>query len=235
MFGFHYWKCYMKEGPVFQTAKLFSVEVDYYNFGTCKLVDGAYFCGDHSCNTFKAFDTGKGSQTGVKEQIEPASYPDPYQPAAEVSRHVQKTAHNNPLYMDDYEAQYKSYSDFAVNYFEVIAHERRVQQLELHKRKTVSAGECKSTCSNDIHCRAYTVEGIRVCTLYIAGKWFMDIATMAGHTSVVPLLSSSTGATTYIKYTQNKPKTWLHAPVRALTRPSTASGPKLFRRLQELY
>ena len=26
----HFWKCYFKDGASFQTAKLFSVEVDYY-------------------------------------------------------------------------------------------------------------------------------------------------------------------------------------------------------------
>ena len=26
---------------------------DYYQFGTCELNDGAYFCGDHSCKTYK--------------------------------------------------------------------------------------------------------------------------------------------------------------------------------------
>lgn len=38
---------------MFQTASLFSIEVDYYNFGTCEMTGGSYFCGDHSCNTFK--------------------------------------------------------------------------------------------------------------------------------------------------------------------------------------
>jgi len=38
---------------MFQTASLYSIEVDYYHYGTCEITDGSYFCGDHSCNTFK--------------------------------------------------------------------------------------------------------------------------------------------------------------------------------------
>lgn len=38
---------------MFQTASLYSIEVDYYNYGTCEITGGSYFCGDHSCNTFK--------------------------------------------------------------------------------------------------------------------------------------------------------------------------------------
>jgi len=53
MYAYHYWKCYHKEGGTFQTASLYSVEVDYYNYGTCEITGGSYFCGDHSCNTFK--------------------------------------------------------------------------------------------------------------------------------------------------------------------------------------
>jgi len=56
---------------MFQTASLFSIEVDYYNFGTCEIEGGSYFCGDHSCNTFKhvgdKFKGIGGSQT-VYEQ-----------------------------------------------------------------------------------------------------------------------------------------------------------------------
>lgn len=38
---------------MFQTATLYSIEVDYYHFGTCEMEGGSYFCGDHSCNTYK--------------------------------------------------------------------------------------------------------------------------------------------------------------------------------------
>jgi len=38
---------------MFQTASLYSIEVDYFNYGTCEITKGSYFCGDHSCNTFK--------------------------------------------------------------------------------------------------------------------------------------------------------------------------------------
>ena len=53
LYAYHYWKCYHKEGALFQTASLYSIEVDYYKFGTCEMTGGSYFCGDHSCNTFK--------------------------------------------------------------------------------------------------------------------------------------------------------------------------------------
>lgn len=53
MVAYHYWKCYHKESSAFQTASLYSIEVDYYHFGTCEIVGGSYFCGDHSCSTYK--------------------------------------------------------------------------------------------------------------------------------------------------------------------------------------
>lgn len=42
---------------MFQTASLYSIEVDYYHYGTCEIEGGSYFCGDHSCNTFKHVGT----------------------------------------------------------------------------------------------------------------------------------------------------------------------------------
>jgi len=41
--------------------------VDYYNFGECQVHDGAYFCGDHSCNTFKWVSPDAGGY--VQENI----------------------------------------------------------------------------------------------------------------------------------------------------------------------
>ena len=54
---------------MFQTASLYSVEVDYYNFGTCEITKGAYFCGDHSCNTFKHVGSGKGSGVYMENRV----------------------------------------------------------------------------------------------------------------------------------------------------------------------
>jgi len=62
MVAYHYWKCYHKESSAFQTASLFSIEVDYYHFGTCEISDGSYFCGDHSCSTYK--------HVGAKDVVE---------------------------------------------------------------------------------------------------------------------------------------------------------------------
>jgi len=45
-YEYHYWKCYYP--PSQRTGKassLYSIEVDYYNFGECRLVGGSYFCG----------------------------------------------------------------------------------------------------------------------------------------------------------------------------------------------
>jgi len=46
-FEYHYWKCYYAaNSPSFKAAALFSVEVDYYQYGSCRLAgDGAYYCG----------------------------------------------------------------------------------------------------------------------------------------------------------------------------------------------
>jgi len=52
--------------------------VDYYNYGTCEISGGSYFCGDHSCNTYKYVGANSDSphQHYVREQkmIEPALY-----------------------------------------------------------------------------------------------------------------------------------------------------------------
>jgi len=73
MYAYHYWKCYHKEGAMFQTASLFSIEVDYYNFGTCEMTGGSYFCGDHSCNTFKYVGERVHGATGKKVFEMPAT------------------------------------------------------------------------------------------------------------------------------------------------------------------
>jgi len=45
-FAYKYWKCYYAAGsPSFKAAELYSTDVDYYTFGSCRLVDGSYYCG----------------------------------------------------------------------------------------------------------------------------------------------------------------------------------------------
>lgn len=45
-FEYHYWKCYFPHGSrEFKAAVLFSVDVDYYTYGMCRLILGAYYCG----------------------------------------------------------------------------------------------------------------------------------------------------------------------------------------------
>ena len=39
-----------------------TAQVDYYHFGTCEISDGSYFCGDHSCSTYK--------HVGAKDVVE---------------------------------------------------------------------------------------------------------------------------------------------------------------------
>jgi hypothetical protein len=46
---------------------LYSIEVDYYHFGTCQIVGGSYFCGDHSCSTYRYI----GSQNVVENFEKP--------------------------------------------------------------------------------------------------------------------------------------------------------------------
>lgn len=72
MYAYHYWKCYHKEGAMFQTASLYSIEVDYYKFGTCEMAGGSYFCGDHSCNTFKYVGEKVHGETGKTVYEQPA-------------------------------------------------------------------------------------------------------------------------------------------------------------------
>lgn len=57
---------------MFQTASLYSIEVDYYHFGTCEMSGGSYFCGDHSCNTFKYVGDKVHGQGGKTLYEQPA-------------------------------------------------------------------------------------------------------------------------------------------------------------------
>lgn len=51
LFGYKYWKCYYpKSATTFEAAALYSVDVDYFKFGACRLVDGKYFCGALAIN-----------------------------------------------------------------------------------------------------------------------------------------------------------------------------------------
>jgi len=49
MYEYAYWKCYYAAGATsFKAAELYSVDVDYFTFGSCRLVHGAYYCGRFS-------------------------------------------------------------------------------------------------------------------------------------------------------------------------------------------
>ena len=48
-FEYAYWKCYYAaNSKAFKAAELYSTDVDYFTFGSCRLVHGAYYCGRFS-------------------------------------------------------------------------------------------------------------------------------------------------------------------------------------------
>ena len=48
-FEYSYWKCYYAaNSKAFKAAELYSTDVDYFTFGSCRLVHGAYYCGRFS-------------------------------------------------------------------------------------------------------------------------------------------------------------------------------------------
>lgn len=71
---------------MFQTASLYSIEVDYYNYGTCEITKGSYFCGDHSCNTFQHVGEPAVGST-VSEHRVSDSYHEYYRGHIEDHRH----------------------------------------------------------------------------------------------------------------------------------------------------
>lgn len=75
---------------MFQTASLFSIEVDYYKFGTCEMAGGSYFCGDHSCNTFK-YVGEKVNGVGGKTVYEQPAYGSAVKTASGSGDNVQLT------------------------------------------------------------------------------------------------------------------------------------------------
>jgi len=235
MQAYHYWKCYRKEGVTFQTAKLFSIEVDYYNFGTCEITDGAYFCGDHSCQTFKHIGyAGHGGQpTTTYEHIsgdvlkKDGRWNDGTHLAPIAQRRVQKDYIGGPLRMDGYATQYYKHDSLKLSYATLCAYyaayqcpyNRTIVQ-EDPSYPVLAAGDCRRQCDADPRCKMYMenkpessrspIDKMR-CQLFTGAPWVSEVPES---TNVEFSLVANFGWNTYVKISEAKPATWLHAPVQ---------------------
>jgi len=157
--AYHYWKCYHRESSAFQTASLYSVEVDYYHFGTCEIVDGSYFCGDHSCSSYKYI--GDKNVVENKENTYPTS-----------QRYAQKLENGLVNRMDNAKVgQYQKFTGRWLNasaignpvllnsisgYVQALdPHATTPFTTPLHLLRNLYPGLCAQTCSDDVTCKMY--------------------------------------------------------------------------------
>ena len=231
MYAYHYWKCYYKEGPVFQTAKIYSTEVDYYHFGTCEITDGAYFCGDHSCLTYK-YVTTKNAPVLLREN--PLDFSSNHQTVE--SRYVQTTGdklNGEPNRMDTHAATYRSYPGYYLEPATLVSSNSAVTYKSTFtghglKSGTNAANHCRNQCDADSTCKMYVTDAVpdtvqeAECVLFY-GPWWDDLVSTSS--ALVPsasgpstALTSSTGPdksewTVYVKRANAHEQTWLAAPI----------------------
>ena len=173
MYAYHYWKCYHKEGSAFQAASIYSVEVDYYHYGTCEIADGAYFCGDHSCTSYKHIgtkDVQENSDLYATKGMPYTQYSSP-----QTGSLVNPTDTERATY-DKYEGMYLNISDlvepavssltgivqteiFAAPLKDIHYGSRYTGTVTfLHEQEAFTAfgpGKCKGRCDEDPLCMAY--------------------------------------------------------------------------------
>jgi len=216
----HFWKCYMKEGTTFQTAKLFSVEVDYYHFGTCRLVDGAYFCGDHSCQTFKHIGQKKTTRSSqVIERIDDSQNPgrtvNPYGPTdSRFSKYVYgdsgvEGGRGRLRAQDQMAATYGTYPGKGLD--AVVASELHLpSDLQMDSEHS-TAKPCKLSCDLDTSCVAYgtstAAHGAPPDNCHHYTRTTLPIRVGL---NLEAALVTTQDWTTYVKLTNPKTRTWLH-------------------------
>lgn len=197
MYAFHYWKCFYKEGPVFQTAKIFSIEVDYYNYGTCEVQDGAYFCGDHSCQTpgnLNAAGAG-GKYVKMHEQKQDLKHNN----VDWLRVHTANTAHGggthngydaqgNLLRPDAYGGQYHLYGNRKLQFAATAEEFSKTSPGGGNLTKynwdayisTLAPGDCETKCNEDDNCQAYAEFNVPHyayrCLNYLSSQHFIDAA-----------------------------------------------------------
>jgi len=240
MVAYHYWKCYYKDGVTFQTAKLFSIEVDYYNFGTCELTDGAYFCGDHSCQTFKHvgnLDGKHGLPTVNYENIEGRAYQGRLY--GHNDRHWQPGPRGEGSRIDQLGPMYYEHVSLKLSFATLQAGSPAVTRAILGPNGIQSGdrsalypipgeGDCKKFCDAEPLCKIYMenkatgprspIDQIR-CHLIWSDVWAREMP--AFNTALV----ADAGWQTYSKFSHQKEETWLHAPIHHTV--STAPGARL--------
>jgi len=176
------YKCY---GQTAHTATIYSVEVGYYKFGTCEQKsDGAYYCGDHSCNSFLHAIDKPGRSKTVMEQMPgqvdhmieqqnsqyffheaPATY------ECHKNKHLALSG-ENALYHDPHNRVYNKNHHYTVSSLalppslKTYFHSATLNTIGqagllidmMHQHTTMSVGKCKSTCDKSIDCVAYEVD-----------------------------------------------------------------------------
>ena len=219
VYDFHFWKCYFKEGAHFQTAKLFSVEVDYYHFGTCRLVDGAYFCGDHSCNTYKHIGqkNKKRSSTVVDRVVDTddpfdsavSSYPQNDAADSRFQKYIGfEDGHMQLRGPDQMAATYGEYPGFLLN----LATANTLHSLSdmAMDSDASTTADCKVSCDGDSTCVAYAtrhsaLQQSGACRIYTRSTLPIRVGL-----SLDAAMVADGDFTSYVKITNPKRQSWMH-------------------------
>jgi len=258
----HFWKCYSKDGASFQTAKLFSVEVDYYTFGTCRLLDGAYFCGDHSCQTYKHIGQKhtKRSREVVDRVVDtewPRSAGDPLgsayaQPWAGDSRFVKNVGFEEystaARAIDQTMATYGRFDGRKINVASAnsMAVATTVRGAGVISDLSVDSSSeapavCKLSCNADTSCIAYALhKGFATSYASCLHYTRSELPIVVG-LDLQGVMDTDAGWETYVKITNEKRRSWMHAETQpkgyhgTLDLPTTRGNGGPARRMEELY
>jgi len=239
--------------------------VDYYSFGTCRLLDGAYFCGDHSCQTYK--HVGQKHTERSREVVDrvvdtewPRSAGDPLgsayaQPRAADSRFVKNVGfeeHSHaPRAIDQTIATYGHFDNVKINVasanlMAVAATVRGggiISDLSVDSSAEVPA-VCKRSCDADTSCIAYALQkdnaasytGHDSCLHYTRSELPIVVGL-----DLQGVMDTNTGWATYVRITNEKRRSWMHAETQpkgyygTLDLPTTRGNGGPARRMEELY
>jgi hypothetical protein len=247
----------MKDGASFQTAKLYSIEVPYYSFGTCKIIDGAYFCGDHSCQSYKYIGQKHTKRTTqVTDRVVDTEWGNgdsPYKNAWEGdTRFTKMIGHEThsvaPRGSDQMAATYghfdgKKINMAAANSMSVAASVRGPGLLsDLSVDSSAEApAECLASCSADTTCIAYALKKAFPTAYASCLHYTRSSLPIVVGIDMTGVMDTDTAWETYVKITNEKTRSWMHLPTAPkgflgdLARPTASGMGGPARRLEDLY
>jgi len=146
------------------------------------------------------------------------------------SSYVQSDPYGYPLRMDAMLPQYHLHDGMKLD--KQAGHGLNVPGYtftDWHWKESLVAGACKNKCDIDMTCKGFAenrwqfLHTLIKCTTFHFAGWMSE-------TNLVSMATPSPNWDLYVKYTNPKKKTWLHAPLSAAGAPTTQG-----RRLDGVY